>query len=400
VVGGLFDYVVHEDSIQATQLAILEANREGGLDGSDFGLVVCDYSEDRDDDLTSIEASEQGARWLADVLGTSAIVGPRGSSRTLAAFDALEESDVFLISPSATSPELTTVDETSPTDQNPGLLWRTVAPDDLQATVIVTDLEDRGVTSLAIISQQGSYGDALSALIVDGFTAQVGDQVEVFSYSNSPGGAVSDAADSGVDEVVFVSSDIEDYVDFLNAAVANGNLESTYDGMGIFLTDGGFNEQLLGEDVDSQAEVLFDNIRGTRPAPAEGALFNTFSTVFAAEFGANPQSSGFTVHTYDAAWLVLYGLAWAHYNEGDEGGRSIARGLRHVSEGDSISIRLERWPDVIGAFERGDGIDVQGGSGDLDYDPKTEETTSAIQIWGIEETMPSEYDFYEIDRIG
>ena len=29
------------------------------------------------------------------------------------------------------------------------------------------------------------------------------------------------------------------------------------------------------------------------------------------------------------------------------------------------------------------GIDVRGASGELDYDPVTEETTAPVEVWGI-----------------
>ncbi len=391
VIGALFDAEVHLDSVQATRLALMEVNEADGLEGRRFGAVFCDYGEGFGDDLDTLEASAEGASWLADVVGVSAIVGPRGSSRTAAAFEALEDRDVLLISPSATSPLLTGLDEPSPSDASPGRLWRTAPPDDIQAMVIVDDLEGRSVTSVAIIAQSGAYGDALADLIEAGFSGEV----QRLSYTDSPFGSIADVAALDVQEVVFISSDIVDYVDFFNGAVASDNLRSYYDGRGIFLPDAAFNDQLLEGSMD-EATVLFDNVRGTRYLPAQGPLFDTFSAAFATQYGANPESSGFTVHTYDATWLVLYAFAWARFNEDDEGGRSLARGLRRVSEGDSVQIRFSGWSDVLSAFEAGNGIDVEGGSGSLDYDPSTEETTAAVEVWGIDAPTPGNFEFVQL----
>ncbi len=391
VVGALFAEDTHLDSIQATDLAIKEANEAGGLDGWTFAGVYCDYGESFDDGLDSLEASAEGALWLADTLGVSAIIGPRGSSRTEAAFVALDGRDVLVISPSATSPELTGLDETSPTDENPGLLWRTAAPDTAQATAIVDDLDARGVTSLVIIAQSGAYGDGLAGLIDEEFTGEV----TIQTYAGSPFGAVADAAGAGADEVAFISSDIEDYIDFFDGAVASDNLRDTYDAMGIFLPDAAFNVQLL-DGVSSDATILFDNVRGTRYPPSEGPLFDTFSAAYATEYDENPESSGFTVHTYDAAWLVVYATAWAFYNESDGGGRSLARGLRHMSSGPTVSIRFSGWDQVVQAFMAGDSIDVEGGSGSLDYDPATEETTAPTALWGIVEPSPGAFEFDDL----
>jgi branched-chain amino acid transport system substrate-binding protein len=396
VVGALYDPVAHLDSIQASELAITEVNQEDGLDGQEFALVVCDYGEG-EDGLSSTEAAAEGAQWLADGLGVSAILGPRGSSRAKAAFEALDERDVVLISPSATSPELTEIDETMPTDERPGRLWRTVPPDTLQGEVIVADLVARNVTNVAVIAQEGSYGDALAALLDSGFEQQ-GGTLDIFSYANTPFGPIADVSAGDYEEVVFVSSDIGDYVKFLEGAVASGDLLAAYDGMGIFLTDAGFSPELLT--VSESSQVLFDNIRGSRPAPAEGPLFDTFAAAFTTLYGTSPEESGFTVHSYDAAWLIFYAYAWAHFNEEDEGGRSLARGLRKVSDGTPAGIRPSGWDTVLEAFGSGASVDVAGGSGELDYDPATEETSAPIEIWGIEEPNAGEFQFYEIETVG
>lgn len=133
----------------------------------------------------------------------------------------------------------------------------------------------------------------------------------------------------------------------------------------------------------AEAQALFANVRGSRPAPAEGSLFNEFSAEFKARFGTDPESSGFTVHTYDATWLVAYAFAWAQFNEDNLRGRSLARGLRMLSDGADTPIRAGGYADVVAAFAAGEGIDVRGGSGELDYDPTTEETTAPIELWHI-----------------
>lgn len=394
MIGALFDAKVHLDSVQATELALREVNEAGGLDGRRFAAVFCDYGEGFGDELDTLEASAEGARWLADDVGVSAIVGPRGSSRTAAAFEAVEDRDVLVISPSATSPLLTEIDETSPSDASPGRLWRTAPPDDIQAAAITADLEARSVGAVAVIAQSGAYGDALADLIEAGFSGQV----QRLSYTDSPFGPIADVAALEVDEVIFISSDITDYVDFFNGAVASDNLRTYYDARGIFLPDAAFNDQLL-EGSMSEATILFDNVRGTRYLPSEGPLFDTFSAAFATEYGANPESSGFTVHTYDATWLVLYAEAWAHFNESDGGGRSLARGLRKISDGASVPIRFSGWAQAVDAFAEGAGIDVEGGSGSLDYDPQTEETTAAVEVWGIESSAPGTFGFVQLDVV-
>lgn len=382
LVGALFGAQAHADSIMAARLAVEKINDEG-VNEHQFALVVCNTDPGPGgpggDELAP---TRDGARFLAE-MGAYAIVGPRGSSRTEAAFNAVRMDGVLVVSPSATSPRLTPLDNPQPTDEEPGLLWRTVPPDTAQAAAIVADIEPRNAGgSVAIIAQVGSYGDALSELLTAGFQ-DIGITADLDSFDSSPASAVAGLLNHDeVEEVVFISSDVDDYISFLNAATANDELTTYFDARGIFLTDTAFNSDLL-EQPSAEAQVLFDNIRGSRPAPADGELFNEFSAEFKARFGADPEASGFTVHTYDATWLVAFAFSWAAANENDVEGRSLARGMRKLSEGPEVAIRVGSYAAVHAAFAGGESVDVRGGSGELDYDPDTEETTAPIELWRV-----------------
>jgi hypothetical protein len=54
-----------------------------------------------------------------------------------------------------------------------------------------------------------------------------------------------------------------------------------------------------------------------------------------------------------------------------------------VSEGEELEIRPTNWNPVKAQFKAGNIIDVLGASGELDFDPVTEETTAPIEIWRI-----------------
>lgn len=407
VVGSMFGFVDHRDTLQAAELAIRQIEREDGLDGKPFAMLHCDTTPEAGDDATDLEASADVAQFLARVVGVPAIVGPRGSARTEAAFDAIRDDGVVLVSPSATSAELVGFDTPNPTFEAPGLLWRTVPPDTLQAEVIAADMRMRGVSRVAVIQQAGAYGDGLTALFEERFLAQGGIAVEKNPFTDGQFGTiVANVAESLVagdaQEVLFLSSDVADYVAFLGAAMATDQLTAAYTDpdVGVFLADAAYNITLIAETVDGSAE-LYPRIRGTRPAPAEGVLFNAFAAAYAAEYSEDAVSSGFTPHSYDAAWLVAYGIAWAHYVEGDIDGIGIARGLRRISGGEPIDIAPMSWRTVLDRFAMEMPIDVQGASGPLDYDPDTEETSAPIELWAIEADASAEHGwaFVELDRI-
>jgi len=407
VIGSMFGFVDHLDTMRAAELAIRQLDREGGLAGVPFAILHCDTTPEAGDMATDLEASEEVARFLADVIGVPAIVGPRGSARTQVAFEAIRDDDVLLMSPSSTSPELTALDSPNPTFEAPGLLWRTVPPDTLQAEVIAADMRDRAVQSVAVIYQTGAYGDGLSELFEQRFLALGGTTVEKNPFTSAQFGTivahVAERLTAGeLQEVLFLSSDIADYVGFLDAAVATDSLLAAYtaDGVGVFLADAAYNTTLIGETVDGSA-ILYPKIRGTRPAPAQGVLFNAFAAAYAAEYDDDAVSSGFTPHSYDAAWLVAYGIAWSQLVEGEITGTGIARGLRRISGGEPVDILPTSWPIVVDRFGVEAAIDVEGASGPLDYDPDTEETSAPIELWSIEADADAEFGwtFVALDRI-
>ncbi len=394
LIGSLFSFEDHADTLQAAELAVRQANDQGGLDGRNFVMVHCDYTPGVGDSLDDIEAVEELTPYLSDVLGAQAIVGPRGSSRTLAAYGAVGDASTLIISPSATSPLLTSAEPGVPTDDAPGLLWRTAPPDTLQGTVIAQDMIERGVRNVAVLYQSGAYGEGLSSLFSSTLSAE-GGSVSLLAFGPGEDFSLEVALiaegieDGDVDEVLMISSEIADYITFFDSATATASLRQAYGQTlgrqddGIFLPDAAFSDQLLTE-TTRQAQELFGKVRGSRPAPADGVVFNTFAASYRSEFDEDSTGSAFTPHSYDAAWMVLYGIAWASYNEEEADGLGIGRGLRRLSSGESVDVLASSWSTIQASFKAGQSVDLRGASGALDYDPSTEETRSPIEVWSIE----------------
>lgn len=382
LIGAAFSYVNDDDTAAAAELAVRQIRARGGEGGIEFALVTCDTTENAGDELDDMAATREVTRYLAQTLSVPAILATRGSERTLQAWSVVEDMDILMISPSATSPALTEADETSPTDEQPGRLWRTVPPDSVQSQVMAQDIFGRGVVRIAIIEQVGAYGDSLSALLAQDFTALGGQVVETIAYDGTLVDAVADAAVLDVQEVVVISSDVPDYINFLNAASSNPQLAATYDGFGMFFPDAAYNERIYLE-PSASAEIFYDNIRGSRPAPATGSLYGSFTGAFVLEYGKSPDTRAFAAHAYDAAYLIMYASLWARAVEGEITGTSLARGLRKISDGPALNIRTSAWPEAVETLGAGIGVDVSGASGLLDYDPATEETTAPIELWAI-----------------
>ncbi len=416
VLGSVYDRNAFPLEALSIQLAVSQANQQLGLDNRDYGLVSCDSFEDADyDDLDQETANVEMATWLADEVGVPAIVGPATSGRTEAAFLAVEPFGTMMISPSATSPALTALDGLSPTDEQPGLLWRTAPPDDLQGLAIAQDmaLPERARGTVAVVYQAGSYGEGLATVFLDATDLDT-DAIE-FSSDNARDAAVAAVASGDYAEVLFISSERSDFVAFLVGAAAAGGFEGddpcrnvakknyvpVPGGVCIFLPDGAYDDSILEE--AASASSLFHQIRGSRPASAdpEDDVFKLFKTAFASAYNEDATGSGFTAYAYDAAWLAIYGTAWSLFQTGEITGTGVAKGLRQVSregvdEEDAIYVQALSWPTVRATFEAGDDIDVRGASGQLDFDPSTEETSAPIEIWKVTDAGDGFEAVYEV----
>lgn len=393
IIGNLMDrsldtHVARENS---ALLAYEQANAAASLEGREFGAVFCTIEENSDfDDLPRVEAAIASARFLADEVGVPAIVGPAASGDTQSVFIDLDADDtgVLMISPSATSPALTDLDPEGVSDESPGLLWRTAPSDALQGEVIADDMRDPGmgrevaVSQVAVIYESGAYGEGLFEVFARAFQAQGGDAAQQFPFSDEGqlADAIADVGNSSVEEVLFISSQPDDIVGFLDAAATLPG----YAAKGIFLTDAAANPDVLS----SANSARFGQVRATRPAPldeGDDLVYASFIAAYSAKFQQDVRTFSFAANAYDAAWLLIYGAAWALLREeGGVTGQNIARGLRQVSDGDPIEVRPTRWVTVQQAFTEGRSIDVTGASGSLDYDAETEETSADIQVWDID----------------
>lgn len=378
VIGSVVDGSVttHQARAKAVRLAVSQIAERGGLEGRPLGVVFCTNEVDPVlDRLTLEEASVSVARHLASDLGVPAIIGPPSSGATERVFEALAGVDTVLVSPSATSPRLTDL-EPAASDEVPGRLWRTAPPDSLQGAVIAGDMAMRGVGRVAVIAQEGAYGSGLA----DVFMAETSAEVTRLDFASSSARdeAATTAGSGAFEEVLFISSQTSDVVAFLLFADAFAG----FDDKTLFVTDSAANEDLL---VDAAAAAeSFGRLRGTRPAPQSGLVYDAFLGSFAAAFGGDDASRfSFTAHAYDAAWLVLLGASWASLQEDAVTGSTIARGMRRLSGGTPLPLRSDSWAAARDRFRLGERVDVTGASGELDFDPQTEETSAPIEVFRI-----------------
>ena len=142
----------------AAKLAAQEINAAGGVFGQDIVLV--------DADTGTIEATGvESANTLIDVEGVSAIVGAASSGVTLPIAESVTgPAGILMISPSSTSPALTSV-----TDND--FLFRSTISDAAQGVVLAELAIDLGFTSVCTFFVNTAYGEGLADQFKETFEA-------------------------------------------------------------------------------------------------------------------------------------------------------------------------------------------------------------------------------------
>lgn len=389
----------------AVSLAVQEVNRKDGFSGTPFGVVHCDNSVEDGSEVSSEEVSVDIMEWLSQTLGEVPVVGPYDSSTSLATFQALEsQGGAFFISPAATSPALTTVDGVEKSDEKPGTFWRTPPPDSLQGSAAAEDMRSRDVSVVALIYAEGPYGEGLSGEFERAFEAGGGDVAKYgFRDRSSLSEAFVEALDNPeVEEVFFVASAVEDIRAFFDAAKIQGF--GPTDGPGgtqrnIFLSDGAASSRVV--EAITGASELFPIVRGTRPwLNTSTDNYKVFELIYNDEFQADASDAVFISYAFDATWLAMYASIWSIVHEGEITYFGLGSGMRRMSEPDGpvVNLRPSEWKAGVEYFEQGQAINVRGVTGELDFDPVTEETTTPIQIWGLASTDDG-FDFVVLETI-
>ena len=165
-----------------------------------------------------------------------------------------------------------------------------------------------------MIRETGPYGEGLTKVFQDAFTAGGGTANDAVAHRRYPDRrtAAMAAADAAT-EILFISSQQDWVIKFLNAASGQAGFMMKE----IFLTDAAANAAVLTGAAASAA--IFAQIRGTRPAPRafERLRVRQLRRRLQAEYsGEDAAAATFSAHAYDGAWLVLYGAAWSLMREG------------------------------------------------------------------------------------
>jgi branched-chain amino acid transport system substrate-binding protein len=369
---------------QAMQLALEEINQRYGVSGRRFRLRLCDTKSDWSSG--GEEAARGLATWLTDGEHVAAMM-TGGSSDTLAAQSVTVAKSALLMSITGTSTDLTNLPDE-------GLVWRVAPSDQFQGLVLAQMASETMAGApdarVAVIAVQNPYGDGLAKVLKDA----LGAGLSVHSFA-ADGAQIPDA--------VAAAAKVAPSVLIVAAPAAQAakvvNLRATQQGLSksaILLTDSAHNADFL-KALDPPAAA--NGARGTQPGTATGSAFDTFRSRYQSRFGVDPSQQSYTAHAYDAVYCLALVHAWA-LRKGGPGkvdGPALADGLRQLAQGTPHGLEPSEFQAMQAALLAGESIDISGASGPLDFDPKTGEAPSPVELWKVDDKGQfASQAFYEV----
>jgi branched-chain amino acid transport system substrate-binding protein len=340
----------------SAELALKEVSDSGAFLG---GKVLVPVRGDS----TCIDAAAAtaAAERLVTAEGVAAIFGADCSGVTIAITNNVSvPNGVVTISPSATSPALTTIEDN-------GLFFRTAPSDARQGQVLAEVLTERGIDNVAVTYTNNDYGKGLEGSFGEAFAA-LGGSV-----------AISAAHEDG-------KGDYSAEVGALSAAGAEHLVVFGYvdqGGKGIIQTSvdtGAFENFIVADGMigDSLIEAIGDALTGTiGTAPGSASEGAAAFLELAAANGVDGDGP-FRGESYDAAALIA--LAMQAAGSADRG--AFASKVMEVANAPG---------EPIGPGELGKGLQILADGGDVDY-----VGASAVELTDVGEAAGS-YAVMEVE---
>ena len=179
------------DRMRAFDLALKHINDGGGVLGMPVEGIAADATADPS---TAVEA----ARRLVEIEGVHAIVGPNASSAALpVARQVSFELEIPTISPSATSPQLSGVEDND-------FFFRTTLSDAAQGPVLADLARDRGFDNVGLIYQDDAYGQGLAKAFEESWNGTL-QTVSVDTEQTHFAGELEQSAKSGAQALIVIA---------------------------------------------------------------------------------------------------------------------------------------------------------------------------------------------------
>ncbi len=318
----------------SAELAFKEVNDSGMLlDGTTL------VPKRADSTCVDAAAATAAAERLITADKVTAIMGADCSGVTTAiANNVAVPNGVAMVSPSATSPALSSIDDK-------GLFFRTAPSDARQGAVLAGILIDKGFKSAAVTYTNNDYGKGLSDSFISNYEAMSGNVTINAAHEDGKGDYSADVgalAAAGGDLLVVLGYADQGGVGIIRAAVDSGAFDIFALGDGMF--------------ADSLIEAIGPDLNGTIGSVpwSEGDGANAFVATAKAA-GLDPDGS-FRRESYDAAALI----ALAMQKGGATDGTTIAANLLSVANAPGEQILPGQLGKALEILKKGGEVDYVG----------------------------------------
>jgi branched-chain amino acid transport system substrate-binding protein len=354
---------------QAAELAAAQVNAAGEGSGLSISLV-------QEDTASEATAAQEAATKLIESDGVTAIAGPWGTDEVTAVAENVSvPAGIPLVSPSATQPAITELDDD-------GLVFRTPPNDAIQGRVLA-QLIAREIGADATLNTGGrndSYGNALVQEFTAAWEAGGGTVAKNVPYDPTAASLNSEAQQlaSGNPDGWMIIDYAADWAKMGPALVRTGDWDPA-----LTFTGDGLKSSSLPDDIGQPAT---EGMRATAPTSSDAPAGPAFDALWTAEVGEDRQT--YDAQNFDA--VVVIALAAAAGGSSDPA--AIAENLQAVSGPPGDKYTFENLQEAIEAAANGDDIDYEGASGPIDFDENGDPSSASYGTWGYQNGQLVEND--------
>jgi len=320
----------------SAEMAFKEASDSGKLlGGSTIEVVRADST------CIDAAAATSAAERLITSDRVAGIMGADCSGVTTAiANNVAIPNGVTMVSPSATSPALTDIDDN-------GYFFRTAPSDARGGQILAQTVVERGISKVAVTYTNNDYGKGLADSFSSAFTALGGEVTIDAAHEDGKGDYSAEVAAlsaSGANELVVIG-----YLDQGGRGIIQSSIDTG--AFSTFVLSDGMIGQSLIDNIDGDLSGSFGTIAGSN---TEGAAI--FKTV--ASLNGIPGDGPYEPESYDAAALMI--LAMQAGNSSDRA--SIAANIMNVANAPG---------EIILPGQLSKGLDILSNGGQVNYQGAT-----------------------------
>ncbi len=345
--------------MDSANLAADQINANGGILGKKLRLVVADAQG-------TAQGAVDAASKLANVEPVPIIVGALTSGATVAAANAVAvPQGVPMISPTATTPQLTTMDKKD-------LVFRIVPSDTYQGIVLADVLMDRGIKDVALTYVNNDYGVGIAENFRKAYTAKGGkitaDQVHEPQKSSYRSELATLAAGKSK-TLVLIAYAGDSGLTMVRQSLENG----FFDG---FVGTDGLRDNLLFKEIGA---ANLKGMFGTAPTSAPDTDAKKRFTAAYAQAYKSAENKLFIEQVYDATMMAALAIQKA----GSTDRKAVHDGLRAIGTDKGEAVMPGDWAKAVQLIKDGKPVVYQGASGVHAFDAHGD-VTGYIGEWVVD----------------